>query len=103
MENFLYCYLSPALVGLVSLIAIFVGGLAGALALIWLSERIGDWFRYSIPVYTKAGKTAHKVVKGISRTFQFIVLTIVGICVAVTITYGAWVLGIDILKRFVCK
>ena len=96
MEDFLYCYLSPTLVGLLAGIAIILGIVGGILFLGWISTIIGD--RVSISISDKA----YKVIETTGTVALNIFAVILAIILGSMLIYGAWSLGLDLLKRVVC-
>ena len=99
MDNFLYCYLSPFLVGLLALMAIVLA-IIGVIALIYFLGSAADE-KYSDFVWGHA--TVKRISDGIGRVFQkAIVLTLV-ISFGTLFAFLFWSVGLDILKRVVCR
>ena len=99
MDNFLYCYLSPFLVGLLAAAAVVLG-IIGVLALIYfLGKAVGD--KYDDFVWGHA--TVKRVTDGAGRIVQIVLgLLLVGSFGSLFI-WLFWNFGLDILKRLVCR
>ena len=95
MSNFVYCYLSPFLVGLLALAAAIAG--VGVVCFIYV--QIEGWYRYAVSPVHKAKKVLGKVAHWTGQVLASLVL----LFFAALLGFGAWAIGIDILKRFVCK
>lgn len=99
MDNFLYCYLSPFMVGMVTVISVFVAAIFVVFLLIMFGQKIYEIFDHKVPYYS----TASKLVRG---TGTWIYRILMGIIVLVFVAmFGNifWETGIEILKRFVCR
>lgn len=99
MNDFLYCYLSPFLVGLLTVVAVIFGALMVGWLLILIGTFISEKYNHNIPYYSKV----NTAVRGIGTWAYRIVMTLVGIVFASLVGMLFWQVGIDILKRFACK
>ena len=99
MDNFLYCYLSPFLVGVLAFAAIVLG-VIGVLALIYfLGGAVGD--KYSDIVWGHA--TVKRVTDGVGRIVQIVIGVLLVGSFGTLFIWLFWLMGLDILKRLVCK
>lgn len=99
MDNFVYCYLSPFVVGLLLAAAIIAGIVGATVGILFVGEKIKELYDRRIPYY---GVT-RTITRGIGKwTGRIIVTALIGL-----FTFGFswlfWQAGLDFLKRFACK
>ena len=99
MDNFVYCYLSPFLLGLLAVVAIFAGFILALAIICWVGAVIHKWFTYDLPTYGATKKIMGELGKWTTRIF----FTLVVVMLAAIFAFGMWDMGIEILKRFACK
>lgn len=99
MDNFVYCYLSPFMLGLLWVIAIVVGLICAIAAICFVGAKIKERYDRNIPYYSMT----NKIVGGIGKWTNRILMTFVVVFFITIISSGIWGLGIEILKRFACK
>ena len=99
MNDFLYCYLSPFLVGLLTIAACIFGILAFIWLLVLIGTFISEKYNHKVPYYSKV----NTVVKGIGTWGYRIVMTILYSLLATMFGFLFWETGIAILKRVMCK
>lgn len=99
MDNFVYCYLSPFMLGLLWVIAVVVGLICAIAAICFVGGKIKERYDRNIPYYS----ITNKIVGGIGKWTNRITTTL-GIVFFVTlISFGIWDLGLAILKRVACR
>ena len=102
MDNFLYCYLSPFLVGLLTIAAGIVGFVIVVVFIFWGWDKISYKIKYNdrgFRRHSAAGDAARKIGNGFLNILMIVCVVMLGII----ISFGAWQLGLDILKRIMCK
>ena len=99
MDNFVYCYLSPFVVGLLLVVAVIVGILGAAAGIIFVGEKIKELYNRSIPYYS----VTKKIVRGIGKWTERIIVTLLIAIFTIGVSWIFWQAGLDILKRFACK
>lgn len=99
MTNFLYCYLSPFAVGLLTF-AIVILAFAVVCAII---SKTYNWVIYGISPVSLLRKNIDRVVAFSNKWVAPILVGAFCIFVVVLLAFGAWSTGIEILKRFACR
>ena len=95
MDNFLYCYLSPFVLG----VLIVVSACTGVVGAAYVFDKIKNWYKYGIPHNNTAKEIANRVGGWLINIT--LIITLIG--VAIIFGVGMWAIGIEILKRFACK
>jgi len=99
MTNFAYCYLSPFVVGLLAF-AVVIGAFAAICAII---SKVYNWVIYDVSPVSRLRKTIDRVIEWLSKWFWPVFVGASCIFIVVIVAFGAWDVGIKILKRFACK
>ena len=98
MDNFLYCYLSPTILGLLIFIAVILGVVGALLAIYWLY----DTHLYKLAHKVEVSYKVRKAFEATGNAALYILLGIIGAAICWLITMAAWELGLSILKRVMC-
>ena len=99
MDNFTYCYLSPFVVGLLTF-AVVIGAFAAICAII---SKVYNWVIYDVSPVGRLRKTIDRIVALSGKWLAPILVGAFCIFVVVIVAFGAWNVGIEILKRSACK
>ena len=99
MDNFTYCYLSPFVVGLLAF-AIVIGAAAAICAIIY---KVYNWVIYDIPPLGRLRTTIDRIVVLWGKWAAPFFVGAFCIFIVVAMAFGAWSIGIEILKRYACK
>ena len=98
-DYFVYCYLSPFAVGLL--------GFAVAICALWavciIISKTYDWVVHDV---SPASLLRKNIDRGVAFSNKWVIPILVGgfcIFVVIVVAFGAWDIGIKILKRFACK
>jgi hypothetical protein len=99
IDNFVYCYLSPFVVGLLG----FLVAIGALVAICTIISKTYNWVIYDIAPVGRLRKSIDWVVE--FSTKWVIPVLVGGFCIFIVLllAFGAWSLGLDILKRFACK
>lgn len=95
MTDFVYCYLSPFVVGLLAIVAI----ICAALFFAYLVWKVYDRYENKGFRNIKVAKTVTAIGKWGGRIFYTLVIAMFAVIFGV----GMWDLGLKILKRVACK
>ena len=99
MTDFVYCYLSPFAVGLLG----FLVAIGALYAICTIISKTYNWVIYDIP---PAGRLRNSIDWLVAFSDKWVIPALVGgfcIFIVILLAFGAWGLGIEILKRFACK
>ena len=99
MDNFIYCYLSPFLVGLLTVVAIVVGIIAIIALLYYAGKGLEKGYDYTLKGYPTVKRTLSSVSDWITNGLLVVFIIMFG----ATIAHLFWTMGIDIHKRIFCK
>lgn len=99
MTNFTYCYLSPFLVGLLT----FAIWILAAVLICHIISKVYNWVIYDVSPVGRLRKTIDRIVALSGKWLAPILVGAFCIFVVVIVAFGAWNVGIEILKRFACK
>lgn len=93
--DFLYCYLTPFMVGLLAAACVVAAGVFLVIILI----KIDEWYADKGIRLPKLRKTVAFTEKWVKRIFY----TAIAIVTAIVLGMGLWDVGLRILKRVACK
>lgn len=99
MTDFIYCYLSPFVVGLLGYL-VAIGALVAVCAVI---SKTYDWVIYGT---SPASVLRKNIDRAVAFSNKWVIPVLVGglcIFIVLLLAFGAWQIGIEILKRFACK
>ena len=99
MTDFVYCYLSPFAVGLLAFAVVILA----ALAIYFIISKIYNWVIYGIDPTSLLRKNIDRVVAFSDKWVGPALVGAVLIFIVILLAFGAWDIGIQILKRFACK
>ena len=97
MQDFLYCYLSPTLVGLVAFIAVILGIVGVIWFLGWTYTLFSD--RVNITLSRKA----YEALETTATIALNILVGIFALLLGSLLVYSAWGFGLSLLKRVMCQ
>ena len=103
MDNFLYCYLSPFLVGLVAVVAVILGGLALIILAFIIGEAVGDRYSAYMWDHDKLRGGIKSATEPIGKAVKIIIGSLIAAMFILLFSFLFWEVGIDILKRIVCR
>ena len=99
MTNFTYCYLSPFMVGLLAFALVVIA----FLAVCFVISKTYNWVIYGVSPASLLRKNIDRVV---AFSNKWVIPVLVGgfcIFIVLLLAFGAWDIGITILKRFACR
>ncbi len=95
MTDFLYCYISPFMVGLLAAACV----VAAALFLVYILVQISEWYGDKGISLPKLRKTVTFTEKWVKRIFW----TAIAVVATLALGVGLWDIGLKILKRVACR
>ena len=99
MTGFMYCYLSPFVVGLLA----FLVAIGALVAICTIISKTYDWVVYDL---SPVGRLRNSIDWLVAFWDKRVIPVLVGgfcIFIVVLLAIGAWSIGIEILKRFACR
>jgi len=99
MSDFVYCYLSPFVVGLLA----FAIAIVAFILVCYVISKTYNWVIYGVSPTSRLRKNIDRLVAFSNK--RIIPVLVGGFCIFIVLllAFGAWDLGLEILKRFACK
>jgi len=99
MTDFTYCYLSPFLVGLLA----FALAIIALISVCFVISKTYNWVICGVSPSSLLRKNVDRLVAFSNKWVAPVLVGAFCIFVVILLAFGAWDIGINILKRFACK